>query len=452
MKPNSLLFPILLLVATLGAQGVQTTLTAEVGDCGPTLQLYKYTGFNFEPLVPLTKTEGGSYRVSLSFEEPVFRYVGSSPQDAVAVILGVDAEVTVSGSCGSLQTADIRGGHINEEYQLLRARFEHFNERYTTLIQDIQVIEDERVNREARAAMTELDHEKAELVEKMQSMHPLLGRVASLNTYLSVNSADSSASVDQLSHYLSTYFQFVDFDDRGYDDLSLTYDAGRAFASNLVRAVAGPELGEMLIIATEDWKPATGARFLLRSGALSALLAVKHPGVLPLADALLAEYGEAYPGPAAAIRNAVSPLRLGAVGTVAPTFSALSPDGETISLDSLRGKVVLLDFWASWCAPCRRENPSVVRMYERFRDRNFEILGISLDERRERWEGAIAADGLEWLHVSDLRGWQSEIGQLYGVTSIPQTLLLDGEGKVLARNLRGPDLERKLEQVLGQTP
>jgi len=138
-------------------------------------------------------------------------------------------------------------------------------------------------------------------------------------------------------------------------------------------------------------------------------------------------------------------------GAIAPDIQLKSPDGNIIKLSSLRGKVVLIDFWASWCGPCRRENPNVKRVYHRFKEKGFEIYGVSLDNDASRWKGAIAADQLGWLHVSDLMGWQSSAAQLYQVHSIPQTVLLDKDGRIIAKGLRGEQLEEKLAQLLEKT-
>src|SRR5690606_16378148 len=117
-------------------------------------------------------------------------------------------------------------------------------------------------------------------------------------------------------------------------------------------------------------------------------------------------------------------------------------------LSDYRGKVVLVDFWASWCGPCRREMPNVVRAYEKYKSRGFEIFGVSLDQDHSKWVEAIRSDGMTWPQVSDLRGWQSAAAQLYNVQSIPYTVLVDAAGKIITTNLRGADLEKKLEEVL----
>ena len=138
----------------------------------------------------------------------------------------------------------------------------------------------------------------------------------------------------------------------------------------------------------------------------------------------------------------------GSAGSEAADFTQNDVNGNPVSLSSFRGKFVLIDFWASWCGPCRKENPNVVRAYHRFKDKNFTILGISMDSDKSKWLQAIAADALPWTHVSDLKGWQNAVGQMYQVSSIPANFLLDPTGKIIATNLRGEDLERKLEEVL----
>lgn len=136
------------------------------------------------------------------------------------------------------------------------------------------------------------------------------------------------------------------------------------------------------------------------------------------------------------------------VGSVAPDIALNDTTGKAVALSSLRGNYVLVDFWASWCGPCRAENPNVVRMYNKFKDKGFTIYSVSLDRTKGEWERAIRNDNLPWTHVSDLKFWQSAAAQQYGVQAIPATFLLDKEGKIIAKNLRGDALEAKLDEVL----
>ena len=135
-------------------------------------------------------------------------------------------------------------------------------------------------------------------------------------------------------------------------------------------------------------------------------------------------------------------------GMEAPEISMKDTEGNIRRLSDLRGKVVMIDFWASWCGPCRRENPNVVKLYKKYHDKGFEIYSVSLDKEKSAWLKAIKDDGLVWPnHVSDLNGWTSSGGMTYGIMSVPSTVLVDKDGKIIARNLRGGELERKLAEI-----
>jgi peroxiredoxin len=140
-------------------------------------------------------------------------------------------------------------------------------------------------------------------------------------------------------------------------------------------------------------------------------------------------------------------MRKTAIGATAPDFTMNDPQGKPIQLSSLRGKIVMIDFWASWCGPCRQENPNVVKVYQQYHDKGFEILGVSLDRTKEDWEKAIKDDQLNWLHVSDLQYWQNNAARLYAVNAIPQTYLLDKDGKIIAKGLRSQELAAKLAEL-----
>ncbi len=181
--------------------------------------------------------------------------------------------------------------------------------------------------------------------------------------------------------------------------------------------------------------------------AVSMLDAGEHYDYL---DELSQRLLEKYPSSeiAQSYRGEIEAVQKTAIGQPAPEIELTAPDGKKIALSSLKGKYVLIDFWASWCGPCRKENPNVVKMYKKYQDKDFEIFGVSLDREREDWLQAIEEDGLDWLHVSDLKFWQSEVVPLYRIEGIPMTVLIDKDGKIIAKNLRGKALEDKLEEIL----
>ncbi|MCK9220525.1 MAG: TlpA disulfide reductase family protein [Bacteroidales bacterium] len=149
------------------------------------------------------------------------------------------------------------------------------------------------------------------------------------------------------------------------------------------------------------------------------------------------------------LKKRIDILKSVEIGQIAPDFTLNDTLGKPIALSSLKGNVLLVDFWASWCGPCRVENPNVVKVYQAYHKKGFDILGCSFDQDRTKWLKAIKADNLTWIQVSDLKGWGNAAGKLYGINSIPANVLLDKDQKIIARNLRGEDLMKKLAEILG---
>ena len=165
-----------------------------------------------------------------------------------------------------------------------------------------------------------------------------------------------------------------------------------------------------------------------------------------LYDALTPEIKNTKPGKS--VDKLLKSSKSTEVGQIAPEFSAPTPTGDMLALGDIKSKVTLIDFWAAWCRPCRMENPNIVSVYEKYKDKGLNVVGVSLDTKAEDWIKAIEKDGLAWNHVSHLKRFQDPIAQLYNVNAIPAAFLLDENGVIVAKNLRGPALEEKVAELL----
>ncbi|WP_297334920.1 TlpA disulfide reductase family protein [Algoriphagus sp.] len=182
---------------------------------------------------------------------------------------------------------------------------------------------------------------------------------------------------------------------------------------------------------------------------LAAIGLLNPKNDFPFIDELVARLNEKYPGTNSILqmKQQLDEMRALSVGQPAPEIELPTPDGEVVKLSDLRGKYVLIDFWAAWCKPCRVENPNVVRLYNQYKDKGFEVFGVSLDRKKEDWVKAIEEDGLTWTQVSDLQYFNSEAAETYQIQAIPATYMIDPEGKIIAKDLRGPSLENKLAEL-----
>ena len=303
---------------------------------------------------------------------------------------------------------------------------------------------------EFQEEMIKIDRLKLQMLEEYQRSNPFFARILELNTYLSYHIQPSDYT-SELDFFVNEYFKFVDFDKYNLSYQPWVYESFKGYASTLASTKMPAEVLQEYLSKTLARVPANQQTYQLAlSGILRGIEKANPSAFAYYAGIYIDKYKETYPEPVLALERQLDLISRFVQGGVAPDFTQNDPQGNPVSLTDFRGKVVLVDFWASWCGPCRKENPNVVKLYQQYKDQGFEILGVSLDSKQDRWLDAIAKDGLTWTHVSDLKGWQNEVAGMYSVTSIPHTVLLDAEGKILGRNLRGPALEQKLAEVFGK--
>ncbi len=225
------------------------------------------------------------------------------------------------------------------------------------------------------------------------------------------------------------------------------YEAMSANDQDAIKAIQ-----ERSMVMVSDHAERVKATIREMDGSFAALAAVgmiDPRSDFEFLDSLISELDEQYPNTKmiVSLKQQLDEMRTLAVGQPAPEIALPNPEGEVVKLSDLRGKYVLIDFWAAWCKPCREENPNVVRLYHEYKDQGFEVFGVSLDRTKEAWVQAIEEDGLEWAQVSDLQYFNSEAAATYQINAIPATYMVDPEGKIIAKDLRGPSLENKLKEL-----
>ena len=427
----------------------KVTVTAQLAGCDERMNLYVFDGVGFKPVQVIQANEG-AYSFSVPKSDPRFYYIGKETNNVLPLILGNEATVNVSGSCRDLRASNVDSSPFNKRYKEIRAKINEFNKRMGGLIQEYRIRKEqpEQVKKIANR-MKGLDEEKLAFLEATKKEHPFFGRVVSLNTYLSYQNNNTEGKyASEQEYFASEFFRFADFKDAGYNNLPWMYESFKAYTTTLSSIGLSHEQQQQYVeAAIADIPKGSPAQKMALTGVIGVFKRKQSPNFVHFGELFVQTFQESDPFAAKSLAQELNAAKSFMIGGEAPDFTQKTPEGADLSLSDFKGKVVLVDFWASWCGPCRRENPNVVRMYDKYKNQGFEILSVSLDRKKDRWLKAIEKDGLNWAHVSDLKGWKNEVAQLYGVSSIPHTVLLDKEGKILARNLRGPKLEQKLAEI-----
>ena len=284
----------------------------------------------------------------------------------------------------------------------------------------------------------------------MTDKYPYVGKIIATKTYRSFAN-NQGGYTNEVQYYLDEVFAHMNLKDPALDRMPAIYETFRDYVTTLAavrfdRKKMKKALDKILKKMNPD---AYAYRYAL--GAIVQTLRTKnHPAFIDYGNLFIQKYGAENAPYIAELKSNIKSASSFMVGAVAPDFEQNTPEGKSVKLSDFRGKVVLVDFWASWCGPCRKENPNVVRLYNKYKDKGFEVLGVSLDRTKGKWIKAIEKDGLTWTHISDLKGWKNAVAKQYGVSSIPHTILLDKDGKILARKIRGRNLAIKLEEIFGE--
>jgi thiol-disulfide isomerase/thioredoxin len=379
-----------------------------------------------------------------TFRRGLYR-IGISPAESGALILGVE-DVRVVADGKNWKGMVISGSAENELFQKYR-------EMESRMAFEMNVLEEKYKMLIPRANTDRAGFEKAVNVLRSKADSMSRNQQETFRSWLKPTDGLFFRKLVRLSYLdpdatLENFITEYDFEDAE----NLRMDVWTVRVSQYLQRFGegDPEkwtiLGNQVI---EKTRPSTMAREVALRSVAKALQPLEQNGLSAAYD-IATRYMTEFPGYTSEVFRKNFAKGPPSVGEMAPDIVLANREGKEEKLSDLKGKVVLLDFWASWCGPCRKENPNVVRAYEKYRNKGFTVFSVSLDNSREKWLAAIEKDHLIWEnHVSDLKGWQSAGSALYKVTGIPATFLLDQTGKIVAKNLRGESLESKLQELLG---
>lgn len=434
------------------------TLYGEVTNCASdSFYLFEIIGKEATPIgsVALEKTGvAAKFTMFCKLPQKAIYLLGPNPQQSTQIILGDEDPVNFAANCTQVNaTASITNSPQNDAFKTFTNTINQYNQNIQQSYNNLRMfsMSNPSVVPQLQTELQNLQQQRATFLEGEVNKGGLLGKIASLYYFRPFGSDPNDAAKYQNDRYylMNEFFAGIDMNDPQLSTIPQFYSRCSEYTASLGQGgIPEDSLSSRIDGLLASVKVGSPNHMTALRAFLEGFQQSKSSLYVQYGRKYLAEYTDSSPL-SQQIRANVSAMEITATGAIPPDISLTNPDGKTVSLSSLRGNVVMLDFWASWCKPCRAENPNVVKAYNKYHSKGFEILGVSLDKNKAPWVGAIAQDGLIWKHVSDLKGWQSAPARDYGVTSIPMTFLLDKEGRIIGKNLRGPALEAKLAELFG---
>lgn len=418
------------------------------------VNLYEYSGLASRVIGRGGRRQPDSAWVfTLPASKPRFYGVGVGENAIAKVILGEEKEVTLWANVNYMEKARTVNSPANKALENVIKQVDQFRLESEALRNDYFNSQNAAQRKPVEERAAKLAASKTRFLDSLKTANPLLWRTATL--YVTpdfvTEKPEKASPNSEMEFYGNNYFRFADLKDKAYEETPDVFNGFVNFVKQLAQNGASGDNLKAYIEAQLAKLPAGTRTYRMALGGVVSGLKDLNSNIYPVyVGKYLDLYRNASLGEIGRLELEMKKAGTNLAGFEAPDLAGMTPDSSTFSLKQLRGKVVMIDFWASWCGPCRKENPNVVANYNKYKDKGFDILGVSLDREITAWRKAIQQDGLPWHHISDLKGWQSAHAALYSVSSIPQTLLIDREGKIIARNLRGEQLGQKLREIFGE--
>lgn len=433
----------------------QVQVVGALANCpGDSMRLYQVVGPLREQVAsaPLQTTEGETnFTLLANIERPGLYAIGPNARAAAVFVLGDAPQTELKGSCQNpAQSFELSGSDLNDAYQSLLGRATGHNQQLQQIQQQMQMAQQTnpgQIPNLQQQFRQENDRYFAYL-DSVLARTDYVGKMARLYNFRPFGSDPTHSQYpSELEYFRGAFFAGLDLSDPDLAASPQVFEKAQFYAGTLSSYFPPEEAKTSLNNLLGQTQAGSIGHQVLLKGFLNGLEQRKSDLYVTYGEQFLEQYGQDPIAPQ--VQSRVDQISALMVGNEAPEIAQPNPEGKVLKLSDERGKYVLIDFWASWCRPCRMENPNVVKAYNKYRKAGFEIFGVSLDKDKNKWVQAIAQDGLTWKHVSDLRGWNAQPAANYGVTSIPATVLLDQEGKIIAKNLRGQALEAKLTELFG---